>query len=93
MTIDKATLDAFLARRPLWTFRDDALHTTLSCETFMHAIAAINTIADLAEAADHHPEIRNVYTTVEITLTSHDAGAVTDRDVSLADAIDTALNR
>lgn len=93
MSIYPHSLDAFLADHPLWTFHDDALHTTMTFATFMDAIAAINTIADLAEQADHHPEITNVYTTVDITLTSHDTGAVTTRDVSLAKAIDTALNR
>jgi 4a-hydroxytetrahydrobiopterin dehydratase len=44
-------------------------------------------VALVAEKNDHHPEWRNVYKTVEVVLTSHDAGGVTARDVALAKAM------
>ena len=44
--------------------------------------------AQVAEKMDHHPEWTNVYRTVTVTLTSHDAGGVTEKDVRLAEAMD-----
>jgi len=48
-------------------------------------------VALLAEKADHHPEWSNVYNKVNITLTTHDAGGITERDLALAKQIDSAL--
>jgi 4a-hydroxytetrahydrobiopterin dehydratase len=45
-------------------------------------------VALVAEKRDHHPEWRNVYKTVEVTLSTHDAGGVTSRDIDLARAMD-----
>ena len=45
-------------------------------------------VATIAEKMDHHPEWSNVYKTVEVTLSTHDAGGVTDKDVALAKAMD-----
>jgi 4a-hydroxytetrahydrobiopterin dehydratase len=91
MTLNEHTITAFIADHPHWTYSEDALHTTRTFATFMDALAAINTVAHEAEAANHHPDLFNSYTTVTIRLTSHDTGAVTDRDVALAAAIDAAL--
>jgi 4a-hydroxytetrahydrobiopterin dehydratase len=48
-------------------------------------------IAEMAEAADHHPDWSNSYNTVAIGLTSHDKGCVTQRDSSLAEQINTLV--
>jgi 4a-hydroxytetrahydrobiopterin dehydratase len=48
-------------------------------------------VALLAEQHDHHPEWSNVYNKVSITLTTHDAGGLSDRDVKMASAIDALL--
>lgn len=87
-TLDDPTLDRHLAELDGWSRDGDAIARTVDCGDFRAAIAFINAIADEAERADHHPELTNVYATVGIRLTSHDAGGVTERDVALARAID-----
>ena len=81
---------AALAGLPDWTLRDDGLAITrrFTFADFSEAFAFMTRVALLAEKADHHPEWANVWNRVEITLTSHDAGGLSARDVALATAID-----
>ena len=56
-------------------------------------MAFLNRVAEVAEAHGHHPEIFNIYGTVRLTLTTHDAGnTVTNKDYKLAAAIDAVLD-
>lgn len=71
-----------------WEFDGEAIRRDLRFEGFREAIAFINRVADLADAADHHPELTNVYWNVTVVLTTHDAGGVTSKDLELARAID-----
>lgn len=77
-----------LAGLPDWRRNGDAIERKLVFDTFEAAIAFINRIAPLADAADHHPEIFNVYNRVELTLSTHDAGGLTAKDFDLAGQID-----
>ncbi len=61
---------------------------TIAFPDFKHAWAFMSAIAIEAEASNHHPEWSNVYGRVEIALTTHDAGGVTEKDVSLARSLD-----
>ncbi|MBC2669313.1 4a-hydroxytetrahydrobiopterin dehydratase [Novosphingobium piscinae] len=87
-----AERDSALAALPLWSLRADglALVRTLRFADFAAAFGFMTRVAILAEKADHHPEWSNVYNRVEITLTTHDAGGLSQRDVALARAIDAA---
>ena len=64
-----------------------ALRRALKFRDFSAAFAFMTRVALLAEKADHHPEWSNVYNRVEIVLSTHSAGGVTDKDVALARAI------
>lgn len=75
-----------------WELTGDRIRRELTFPGFREAIDFIVRVADLAEAADHHPELHNVYADVTIELTSHDAGGVTERDISLARAIDEVVD-
>ena len=55
---------------------------------FQTAFAFMTDVAEVAEQLNHHPDWRNVYSTVEILLTTHDANGLTDLDVSLGASID-----
>ena len=82
---------AALAALPAWALREDglAITRTFRFADFAEAFGFMTRVAILAEKADHHPEWFNVYNRVEITLTTHDAGGLSTRDVALAGAIDT----
>lgn len=71
-----------------WEWIDDSIERSIEFDSFMDAIEFINRIANHAEEADHHPEIFNVYNTVELSLTTHDAGGLTHKDFDLAAKID-----
>lgn len=86
--LDESTIASRLRELDDWKLVGDAIERSLSFDSFLDAISFINRIADLAEEADHHPEIFNVYDTVKLTLTTHDAGGLTDKDFQLATQID-----
>lgn len=81
---------AALASLPHWqvvTGRD-AISRQFKFADFNAAFAFMTRVALVAEKMNHHPEWTNVWNTVDITLTSHDAGGLTERDVKLAEAIE-----
>ncbi len=93
---DKLTPDAreaALTRLNGWIYEPaaDAITHDFRFKDFSEAFGFMARVALLAEAAGHHPEWSNVYNKVTITLTTHDAGGLTERDVALAEAIDQLL--
>ena len=83
---------AALSRLTGWTAVDgrDAIAKTFRFADFSAAFGWMSRVALAAERLDHHPEWFNVYNRVEVTLTTHDAGGVTQRDVTLGQAMDAA---
>jgi len=88
-----AQRDMALAELPGWTLRPDglAISRDLKFADFNAAFGFMARVALAAEKADHHPEWSNVYNKVHITLTTHDAGGLSARDVELAKVIDAAV--
>jgi 4a-hydroxytetrahydrobiopterin dehydratase len=66
----------------------DAIAKTFTFKDFGEAFGFMTRVALVAEKLDHHPEWFNVYKTVDVTLSTHDAGGVTERDIALAQAMD-----
>jgi 4a-hydroxytetrahydrobiopterin dehydratase len=66
----------------------DAISKKFVFADFNEAFGFMARVALAAEKLDHHPEWSNVYKTVEVTLSTHDAGGLTERDVALAEAMD-----
>jgi 4a-hydroxytetrahydrobiopterin dehydratase len=69
----------------------DAIRRAFRFRDFSEAWGFMSRVALLAEKADHHPEWTNVWNRVEITLSTHDAGGLSARDVELARAIDALV--
>ena len=84
-----AERDTALASLPEWIQRGDGLAITrrFAFADFSEAFAFMTRVALYAEKADHHPEWANVWNRVDITLTTHDAGGLTERDVAMATEI------
>ncbi|KQM54518.1 pterin-4-alpha-carbinolamine dehydratase [Sphingomonas sp. Leaf208] len=83
-------LQRFADTLPAWKYNPErrALHRRLSFASFGEALGAMVRIGVEADKRDHHPEWANVYNTVDIWLTTHDAGGVSNKDENLASAID-----
>lgn len=87
--LSAADRDKALAGLAGWTFdaSSDAITRQFKFKDFSEAFAFMTRVALLAQAADHHPEWSNVYNKVTITLTTHSAGGLTEKDVKLAGEI------
>jgi 4a-hydroxytetrahydrobiopterin dehydratase len=94
-TLDQSARDALPATLPGWQHDPvrDAIQRSFRFDNFVDAFAFMAQLALHAEKHDHHPEWFNVYNRVDITLTTHDAGGLTERDLALARAADAAYVR
>jgi 4a-hydroxytetrahydrobiopterin dehydratase len=72
-----------------WQLADNAIKKQFKFDDFMSAMAFVNRVASAAEAADHHPDITINYTRVTLSLSTHSAGGITEKDFSLAQQIDS----
>lgn len=83
----------WLAALPEWSLARDgaAIERKFKFADFSEAFAFMARVALLAEQRDHHPEWFNVYNRVEVTLTTHDAGGLSLRDVEMAQQIDALV--
>ena len=77
-----------LAQLPGWTVEGGKLHREYRLANFVEAFGAMTSAALVAERMDHHPEWFNVWNTVRIDLTTHDAGGITAKDFELAEAME-----
>lgn len=91
--LDDAQRAALPAELPEWRVLEDkdAIQRAFRFRDFNQAWGFMARVALLAEQQDHHPEWFNVYNRVEITLTTHDAGGLSARDVQFARAIDALV--
>lgn len=78
---------------PAWTVSDDGkkIHRTLAFKTFEQNIAFVNRVADLAQAQGHHPDMTILYNRLEISLSTHAIGGLSENDFILASKIDLLL--
>jgi 4a-hydroxytetrahydrobiopterin dehydratase len=88
--LDDASRKGLADRLPRWTRTEgrDALHRTFKFADFNAAFGFMARAALVAEKMDHHPEWTNVWNRVDVTLSTHSAGGLTDLDVKLAETLD-----
>lgn len=90
--LDAAKIAERLKSLPDWTQSGEAIQRTLGFPDFVKAMAFVDRIARIAETQQHHPDILVRYNKVTLTLATHDAGGVTEKDFTLAKAIELALS-
>lgn len=77
-----------LERLPEWSESGDTIQRTVAFPNFVQAMALVNKVAELAEQIQHHPDLLIRYNKVTFTLSTHDAGGLTEKDLDLAARID-----
>lgn len=73
---------------PGWSYDGEWLRKTYEFDTYMRGIEFVNRLAELAEDANHHPDLYVGFREVEVSLKSHDVDAITDRDLDLVQEIE-----
>ena len=89
--LDEAVIVRRLKETAGWSCEGDAIERTFVFADFNEAFAFMTRVALMAEQAKHHPEIWNVYNRVKLSMTTHDAGGLTERDFALAARINCVL--
>jgi 4a-hydroxytetrahydrobiopterin dehydratase len=84
----KAELEAELGKVSGWTLKDKAISKRFEFADFTGALNFVNRVGDIANAADHHPDIKLGWGYAEFDVMTHDRGGVTDVDFALARKID-----
>jgi len=75
-----------------WKLDDEEIEKDFTFADFTQAMAFVNRVAEAAEAADHHPDIEIKYNRVEMTLSTHSEGGLTEKDFDMAAKIDAAAD-
>jgi 4a-hydroxytetrahydrobiopterin dehydratase len=76
---------------PDWEYYDNAIHAEFEFDNLQDCFSAMSRIAFECEAQNHHPDWSNVYNVLKISLSTHDAKGVTDKDFKLAEAIEAIV--
>ena len=90
-TYSETEAKSFLEKLTNWQYIDNAIERNYKFKNFSESLAFIVQVGILAEKANHHPEIFNVFNKVQLRLTTHDANGITDKDFDLANKISIQL--
>jgi len=89
--LEKSEIERRLSALDGWEFKDNAISKLYRFKTFMDGIRFLNQVAEMAEAADHHPDVKINYTRITFSCSTHDQGGVTEKDFKLASQIEEAF--
>ncbi len=90
--ISPVELSSELKRCPEWEVDADGISRLWEFESFEDAMEFVNVVADIAEAACHHPDIDIRYSKVKLLLSTHEIGGATEADIEMATRIDTVTD-
>lgn len=90
--LNKESIQGWLRERDGWKRKSNKLIKEFGFDSFRDSIVFVNRVATLADSADHHPDIDVRFDSVTITLSTHDAGGITEKDLDLAEQIDFATS-
>ena len=90
--LNDESIDGWLKGRKGWRRSGHSLIKSFDFLSFRDAIVFVNRVAGIADDIDHHPDIDVRYSTVLISLTTHSAGGLTDKDLKLAEKVDFATS-
>ena len=82
--LSETELQQAMQNLPGWSVRDNAIERNYKFADFVAAMVFVNRVAELAEQAQHHPDIDIRYNQVKIALSTHDAGGITQKDADMA---------
>lgn len=88
---DNTQIQEFINTHKAWEVRGGKLHQEFIFKNFIEAFGFMTQAALIAEKLNHHPEWFNVYKTVSVDLTTHEADGITERDFALAQAMDAIV--
>jgi len=71
-----------------WIFKESKIEKTFEFKNFLESIEFVNKVSKIAEELNHHPDIEINYNKVTVSLSTHEEGGVTDKDITLAKTID-----
>jgi len=89
--ITNENIEKRLLRFPDWEYKNNSLYAKFEFDNFKDCFSAMSRIAFECEAQNHHPEWTNIYNVLKISLSTHDANGVTEKDFKLAEAIEAIV--
>ncbi|WP_413467400.1 4a-hydroxytetrahydrobiopterin dehydratase [Pleurocapsa sp. FMAR1] len=92
MTLNQTEIDQKIQTLPQWQQQDQTITRTFKFKNFVQAIDFVDKLVKPAEAAQHHPDLEISYNKVKVSLTSHDAGGLTQKDFDMAQTISKLAN-
>jgi len=90
--INEESIVGWLQGRAGWKRKGNALTKEYQFESFRNTIVFVNRVASLSDDVDHHPDIDIRYNKVRLTLSTHEAGGITEKDLDLAERVDFATS-
>jgi len=89
--LSESDIEKRLLHFPDWEYFDDAIHAEFEFESFKDCFSAMSRIAFECETLNHHPNWTNVYNVLTISLSTHEAGGLSEKDFKLAEAIESIV--